>query len=652
MRNKNPFEIDTSLTRPEKHKPLDWEESAPDAVTEMEGVHDSERFAPSLLFLRWIFVLAFVFLVGRMFFLQIIRGPNFRAFSDNNRVRSQSLLAPRGLILDSQGKTLAQNTASFNLVAVPFDLPKNQADLQAETLKLTQVFSLDSQEILNKIAGAPKTSTQPLVLAQDISPENSILFQTRASEFLGFSVRQIPVRQYIDPEVFSHVLGYTGLVSQDNLAHLDQQKYDTVDYNGKLGVEAAYENYLHGSNGQDLVEVDATGKLLDVLGQNPPTPGDTLELNIDKDLQEKLYNDLKTGNGKRAAAVAINPKNGQVLALVSLPGFDNNLFAHGIKPNDYNALLADKSLPLFNRAIAGTYPPGSTVKPMVATAGLEEGVIDENTKIVDNGDLVVPNQFLAGQFYDFRGWKPGGLGAMTVRSAIALSSDIFFYEVAGGSPNGSLEGLGAQRLADFYRKFNLGSQTKIDISGEKPGLVPDPDWKMKFYHDDPLQGKWYLGDTYHIGIGQGDLLVTPLQVAEWTATIANNGTSYEPEVAKRAIDASGKVVWQNTPKVLVSNVASLKTLKIVQEGMRQTVTSGTAKPLNTLSITSAGKTGTSQFDGSNPNRTHAWFTAYAPYENPQIVITVLVEAGGEGNAVAEPVVKNALDWWAKNRYGK
>jgi penicillin-binding protein 2 len=212
--------------------------------------------------------------------------------------------------------------------------------------------------------------------------------------------------------------------------------------------------------------------------------------------------------------------------------------------------------------------------------------------------------------------------------------------------------LGPDRLASYFRKFGLGQPTGIDVPGEKSGLVPDPAWKMQYFNNDPLQGKWYLGDTYHMGIGQGDLLVTPLQVAEWTAAIANNGTTYKPQILNRIISQDGKVVLRNQPQVLISNIASLQDIKVVQEGMRLTVTAGTAKPLNSLPITSAGKTGTSQFDGSDPNRTHAWFTAYAPYENPQIVITVLVEAGGEGNAVAEPVVKDALKWWAENRYKK
>jgi penicillin-binding protein 2 len=649
---KNPFEIKTAFNRPKTGRTLDWEESALDSQSQVQEIHDDARTSLNPSWLKLLILCAFIVLAGRIFYLQIVQGKSFRQLSESNRVRSQSILAPRGLILDSRGKTLAQNTASFNLVATPFDLPKNQEDLQKEVEKAAPVFGFDAAALLKQIKSSGSNSLVPIVVKQNISEDQAILFETRSSEFLGFSVQKIPVREYLQPEIFSHVLGYTGLVSQADLSKLDPDKYDSVDFAGKSGIEAQYENLLHGINGRDMVEVDATGKLQDVLGQNPPVPGNTLQLSIDKELQEKLYEGLNKSTSPRAAAVALNPKTGQVLAFISLPGFNNNLFAPGISSTEYNKLLNDKNLPLFNRMIAGTYPPGSTVKPMVAAAGLQTGVIDQYTKIFDNGDLVVPNQFDASLNYHFRGWKLDGLGSMDVKSAIAMSSDIYFYQVAGGSPNGSMEGLGPDRLADWYKKFNVGSLTGIDLPGEKPGLVPTPDWKTKYFKDDPIAGKWYLGDTYHVGIGQGDMLVTPLQVAEWTAIIANNGTGYVPRIAERALDEKGNVVWKNEPKVLVSNIVSPDVLKIVQEGMRQTVLSGTAKALLALPITSAGKTGTSQFDGANPGRTHAWFTVYAPYEDPQIVITVLVEAGGEGNAVAEPVARNTLKWWAENRYKK
>lgn len=648
---KNPFEIYTSLNKSAKNKPLDWEESALDSQSSMEDIHDSERERPRLVWLWPLLLAVFTVLAGRIFYLQIIQGQNFRLLSDNNRVRSQPVLAPRGLIVDKNGEILAQNSASFNLVAVPFDLPKNGPALQNEIRDLSAVFSLDPADVAKKIQGVAGNSLDFLEIKQGLSADQSILLQTQAGRFPGFKAEQIPVRNYVDAPAFAQVLGYSGLVSPGDLASLDQNLYETVDFVGKSGIEASYEKYLHGINGSGIIEVDVGGKFLNSLGQNDPSPGDTLTLNIDKGLQDLLYQDLSAGKSPKAAAVALNPRTGAVLALVSLPGFNSNLFSGGINQQDYQKLIADRNLPLFDRAISGQYPPGSTSKLMTATAGLDTGVINENTVIVDNGDLIVPNEF-GGAPAEFHGWKPGGLGPMTVKSAIALSSDIYFYQVAGGSPNGSLLGLGPDRLADYFRRFGLGKVLGIDISGEQPGLVPDPAWKLAHFNNNPLLGKWYLGDTYHMGIGQGDVLVTPLQVAEWTAIVANGGIGYVPEIGQKAVDQNGQVVWQNQPKVLVSNIASPAVFKIVQQGMRQTVTAGTAKPLNSLSISSAGKTGTSQFDGANPSLTHAWFTAYAPYEDPQIVITVLVEAGGEGNAVAEPVVRDALDWWAKNRMGK
>ncbi len=648
---RNPFEVYTSTREGKNKRQLDWDESAADTQRGVEGVYDNERSAPKFWWLVAFVTLAVASLVGRLFYLQILHGGDFSVLSEDNRIRKQVVLAPRGKILDRNGDVLAENTASYNLIATPFDLPK--AGLNGEVATLAAEFQFDAAAALAKIRATDRNSIQPVIIKQDLTEQQSILFETQGEDFVGFDIQKIPIRDYTQAREFSHLLGYTGLVSPGDLDNVkDPGSYDPNDFIGKLGIESVYENYLHGINGADLVEVDATGKLQDVLGEDRPTPGDTLVLNIDKGLQDQLYQGLQQAIGsQRGAAVAIDPRNGQVLALVSSPGFDTNLFAHGISEADYQKLLDDKTQPLFNRAIAGLYPPGSTSKLMTATAGLQEGVITENTVIVDRGVIRVANQY-GGAGYLFHGWNPAGLGPMTVRSAIAMSSDIFFYEVAGGPPDGSWQGLGPDRLAGYFRKFGLGKPTGIDLPGEKGGLVPDPAWKMRYFHNDPLQGKWYLGDTYHMGIGQGDLLVTPLQVAEWTATVANGGVGYVPEVANRAVNQDGRTIWQNQPKVLVSNIASPGVFKIVQEGMRETVVSGTARALSTLPITSAGKTGTSQFDGSDPLKTHAWFTAYAPYENPQIAITVLVEAGGEGNATAEPIVKDALLWWAQNRYKK
>jgi penicillin-binding protein 2 len=648
---KDPFIIYTNSSPKTKNRTLDWEESALDAQDSETEIFDSER---STYFLTWLWplvILIFFTIFFRLFFLQIVKGESYRQVAENNRIRKQVILAPRGLIVDSFGKDVVENMAGFNLVAVPLDLQRNNLDDVLN--KLQAVFGVNFDEAKNKILAAPKNSIQPLLLKQDLSLEQSILFETRSSEFVGFSVQKIPIRKYLQPEAFSHVVGYTGPANQNDLRNNLKNKYDAQDFIGRSGIEAEYEDFLRGQNGQNLIEVDASGKVQSVLGTNSPKPGNTLILNIDSDLQQKLYSELRGRLGNvRAAAVAMEPKTGKILALVSLPGYDNNQFAHGIKNEEYKALIADKNLPLFNRVISGTYPPGSTVKPMVAAAALSEGVVTESTIIYDRGVLVIPNQYNPEVSYNFYGWKREGLGAMDIKSAIANSSDIYFYTVAGGHPKSPIKPLGPVKLAEYYKKFNLGQITGIDLPGEKPGVVADPDWKSKYFKNDPVLSKWYLGDTYHIGIGQGDMLATPLQVAEWTSIIANNGVGMKPKILNAVKDEFGKEIYKNESEILVKEFIKPEYLKIVQEGMRQTILEGSGRQLAGLPISSAGKTGTSQFDGSDPSRTHAWFTAYAPFENPEIVITVLAEAGGEGHAAAVPVAKNVLDWWARNRFKK
>lgn len=648
---KDPFEITTNTLESKKSVRLDFDESAADTVKSVDGIHDSERVPGEFLVIRFCLLVALLIFGARLFYLQIVQGANFREMSENNRVRSQVLEAPRGLIFDRYNKPLLENIAGFNLVAVPFDLPKNDLSIYVE--KLASALSLDSAIILQKLEKMDRRSITPLVVFQDLSPEMAILFQTRASEFLGFSVEQTPIRHYFDAPIFSSVLGFTGLVDDKDILKFNLSEVDTGSQVGKQGIEVQYEKYLRGQPGENQVEIDASGKILKVLGQKSSIPGNGLVLNLDLEMQKKIYESLTKNNSKvRAAVVVMNPKTGEILALLSLPGFDNNLFAHGISQSEYQKLINDPLKPFLNRAISGQYPPGSTVKPLVAAAALNEGVVNENTVIVDRGLLVIPNQFDPTIAYNFVGWKLSGLGPMNVRSAIAQSSDIYFYTVAGGYPTSQIDGLGVEKLAEYYRKFGMGNVTEIDLPGEKTGVVADPEWKAKAFADDPIMKRWYLGDTYHIGIGQGDMLSTPLQVTFGTSVIANNGVGMKPKVLKKVVSKNNEPVFINEQEILVEKFLPDNILKIVQEGMRETILSGSGRQLNSLSITSAGKTGTSQFDGSDPSRTHAWFTAYAPFEDPQIVITVLVEAGGEGHAAAVPVARDTLEWWAKNRYGK
>lgn len=648
---KNPFDINASdASHTEDKRGLDWDESALDTQTDLEGFAEETRTQFSSRWLHLGIAVACGVLLFQLFNLQVIQGSDLKELAEGNRLRIQTIIAPRGYIVDRNGEQLARNTASFSLVVTPADVPKDGVDGIVD--QVSQLFGIPKEEINEKLKDLNRNSLQQIVIKRGISQAESILFETRANQFAGFSVKSIPIREYINPEMFSHALGYTGIISDSELTENEEKDYDLNDFIGKSGIELAYEDFLRGVNGNTQTEVDASGRPIKVLGNVEPTPGNIVQLSIDSGLQQELYKSFPPGS--KGAAVAMNPKTGEILALVSAPGFNNNLFAPGIAQQDYQNLLQDKNLPLFNRAISGTYPPGSTIKMIGAAAALEEKIVTEKTIINDNGVLVINNQFNPSIKYNFYGWKRNGLGPMNVKSAIAESSDIYFYTVAGGHPNSKITGLGAEKLAEYYRKFGLGSPTGIDIQGEKSGTVADPAWKADYFQNDPISSKWYLGDTYHISIGQGDMLTTPLQVALWTAIIANNGSVNKPHLLKKVINQKGETVHEYVTELLLNTGISPQNMKFVQEGMRENVigSSGSGRQLATLSISAAGKTGTSQFDGADPSRTHAWFTSYAPYEDPQIVITVLVEAGGEGHAAAVPIAKNALKWWSENRYNK
>ncbi len=652
---KNPFDInasdpDVETGRNKDQRHLDWDESALDTQTDMEGFADETRTRFSAKWLQAAIAFACVGLLIQLFNLQIMQGSDLKALAEGNRLRIQTIIAPRGYIVDRNGDQLARNTASFSLVVTPADVPKDGLDSIIE--QLSTLLNIPKEDIHSKLTDLNRNSLQQITIKRGISQQESILFETKAAQFAGFSIKSIPIREYLNPEMFSHALGYTGVVSDVDLTDEKYADYDPNDFVGKSGIEQSYEKYLRGVNGNTQVEVDASGRPIKVLGNVEPQPGNIVKLSIDNGLQQELYKSFPAGS--KGAAVAMNPKTGEILALVSVPGFNNNLFAPGISQKDYSDLLNNKNLPLFNRSIGGTFPPGSTIKMVTSAAALQENVVTKDTIINDNGVLVINNQFNPSIKYNFYGWKRDGLGPMNVKSAIAESSDIYFYTVSGGHPNSKIEGLGADKLASYYRKFGMGALTGIDIQGEKPGVVADPAWKAKYFENDPISSKWYLGDTYHISIGQGDMLSTPLQVAVWTSAFANNGIVYKPRLLKEVLSQSGEKIYEPKLEELINASISPEHMVAIQEGMRENVigANGSGRQLATLPITSAGKTGTSQFDGSDPSRTHAWFTSYAPYEDPEIVIVILVEAGGEGHAAAVPIARNALKWWADNRYNK
>ncbi|MBM3205205.1 hypothetical protein FJZ48_04510, partial [Candidatus Uhrbacteria bacterium] len=396
---------------------------------------------------------------------------------------------------------------------------------------------------------------------------------------------------------------------------------------GKTGIERSYETLLRGTPGERVSEIDAHGSITSMVGDRPAIDGQDIRLTIDVELQRAseilLREQMQIAKTGRGSVIVMDPQDGSILSLVSLPAFDNNIFSGGASSTLYQALLENRDQPLFPRAWAGTYPSGSTIKIVISAAALAEKLINAHTSFVSVGGIRVGSSF-------FPDWKEEGHGVTDVRHAIAWSVNTFFYTVGGGYE--SFVGLGVDRLQDWMRRFGLGSKTGIDVPGEGPGFVPSKQWKQE-----AKQERWFVGDTYNLSIGQGDLLVTPIQVAGYTATIANGGTKVTPHfVGKLGTDK---------PTFPVTSISDLNSNSVhtVRLGMRDCVQFGSCRGLS-VPFTAGGKTGTAQWNANK--RTHAWFTSFAPWDKPEVVVTVLVEEGGEGSAVAVPVARQVLQkWW-------
>ena len=497
----------------------------------------------------------------------------------------------------------------------------------------------------------------PQLVAAGVSREQALVIDQSSATMPGFALDVNPIRQYSDDNLLSVFLGYTGRVSAEEAK--DNPDYGPTDLIGKLGLEKQYESQLRGTNGGEQSEVDATGKPIRVLASRDPVPGNSLVLSIDNALQHQLagaiQRQMAASGAKRAAGVALSPKTGEVLAAVSLPSYDNNAFSRGISQSDYQKLVKDPGQPLFNKVASGGYPSGSIIKPLGAAAALQEGIISLGTSVLDAGKIVVPNKYDPSKSSTFHGWeRTNGLGVVTVLTAIARSSDIFFYKVMGGlvgTNEDFIHPLGVTKLTDYYKRFGLGARTGIDLPSESAGRVPTPDWKKAFSGEG-----WFTGDTYNISVGQGDLLVSPLQMATALSAVANGGTVYRPHLVSQIVDTAGKVIQQIAPQVIRQGFISPANLATVRRGMWMTVNDpvGTAccKLRDQVPVQVAAKTGTAEtvvhdegVDAAHQSRPHSWFEAFAPYDNPQIVIVVLVEHSGEGAEYAAPAVRETLVWY-------
>lgn len=575
-------------------------------------------------------VLLLLILMGRVLYLNVVEGAEYRETAERNSLRALVIPAPRGIIYDTYGKPLLHNNPSMDAILTPADVPMEREKQDEMKRVLRETFAIEGallDELFDRL-GENRRSTAPLLLKEKVTQEEALIFLGRSRDLPGVTLYRTTHRSYVDGLIFSHVLGYEGKIKKEELKeHPDYLMTDSI---GKEGVERSYEKYLRGNHGFRRVEVDAFGQVKKELGTLQPEPGSDLILNIDADLQKKIFDSLQAllekQDLKRAAAIAIDPRNGAVRALLSLPSFDNNLFADGISSEEYRSLAEDPSEPLFNRALSGEYPPGSTIKPVMAVAALTEKVVGEDTQIESRGGISVGNFF-------FGDWKAHGF--TDIRRAIAVSSDVYFYSIGGGY--GSVPGLGMERMKKYENLFGYGEKTAIDMPGEADGLIPDPTWKKE-----KIGERWYIGDDYHAAIGQGFLTATPLQILNSVAAIANGGTLYAPQIVSQVRSGNGKV----TPmpgRVLRDKFADPDILRIVREGMRQTVTEGTAQPLNSLPVEVAGKTGTAQF--GRENKTHGWFVSFAPYNDPTLAMIVLVEGQGEEGYNAVPVTQEVYEWY-------
>jgi penicillin-binding protein 2 len=645
---KKPVQLPRRLGRNEG-----WVEAILPADAEAQ-ITEGETSRRPLVILGAVMVAALVVLSGRLFALQVVDGKRNLGLADGNRIRQRVVRAPRGLIYDRTGNVLVRNEANFDVVVIPAQLPRDKAKRTKLYQRLADVIGTPVTEIT---AASEKGGVDDLLsrlVVSSLDRDKALAFDQIGLELPGFSLDVNPTRQYLDSGLLSSVLGYTGRISPEEL--VESPSYEANDYIGKLGLEKQYEGLLHGVNGSEQTEVDVRGKPVRVLASQPATRGQSLTLTLDMGLQRALATAIQkqldiakskgVGNGQ-GAGVALDPRTGEVLAVVSLPGYDDNLFAKGISTKDYAKLAGDPAQPLFNKATQGAYPTGSIIKPLVGSAALQEHVVTPDTLVTDNGALEIINKYDSSIKYTFRSYEPGGFGAINITKAIELSSNVFFYTMGGGF--GNIAGLGVDRLTDYYHKFGLGSRTGIDLPDETAGLVPTPASKQKAVGE-----PWVLGDTYNISVGQGDLRASPLQMAAAVAAVANGGTLYKPHLVKQVLDESGKAVKTMAPQIVRQGFIAQPYNAIIRNAMRLVVTQGTACCIieREVPVHVAAKTGTAETDPDGHRPPQAWFEAYAPYEDPKIVIVALVQNSGEGAQYAAPAVREALKWYFTEGAGK
>ena len=563
-------------------------------------------------------VLVIAVLIGRAAYLQIYQGEYYAGLADGNRIRIVPSMAPRGTFYDRNGELLVTNRPGFSVSLLPLTAPISD-DVIA---RLSDILKVPTDEIKTKIAG--HSGFNPIRIKTDVTPDIVSIIEEQKSQYPGVVIEVTPIRDYILKQEGAHTFGYVSEINDTELEKMKDEGYKSGDIIGKFGIEKIYDKELRGENGGQQVEVDVSGKPVQILGRKEPVPGDDLELTIDIKLQqaaEKAVDEQLTQIGAHAAAaVVMNPQTGEILAMVSRPAFDPNLFAHGISSKDWNQLNNNPYHPMDNKTITGEYPPGSTFKIVTGTAALTEGVVTPDEQIFDSGHhWIIPKGNADGE----------ALGWLNFRSALAHSDNVYFYEMGNR--------LGIDRLEKYARMFGLGAKTGIDLPYEASGLVANRRYKEKNFDD----GEWYLSETFDAAIGQGFNLVTPLQAAMVMGEIAADGKRYKPHVVNRIIAPDGSVVKDFQPELLSQLDVPEEDIKLVQDGLHDVTKYGTAaSSFRGFTVDIAGKTGTAE---NSQGRDHGWFVAYGPFDNPNVVVAVIVENGGYGSQSAVPIGRKILE---------
>ena len=566
--------------------------------------------------LNWLLIfiiICFLILIISLWYLQMIKGEEFKQRAVENCIRSLVEEAPRGRIYDRQEELLVTNRPVIVVSIIPAEVD----DLEELSKRLGKIIGVSSEEISQIIKNYRENPFKPVKILDDCETNKIVEIEERKDELKGVVLELKPRRDYLYHDLAAHSLGYVGEIDKEELQQYNNSKLQGGDILGKAGLEKYYDDILRGEKGGKEVEVDASGQEITVLLYQKPVSGRDLVLTIDRDLQLYGENLLL---GKKGSIVISDPNTGEILALVNRPSFDPNLFANGISSSDWQRLSSDTDYPLTNRSIQGLYSPGSIFKVATAAAALEEGVTNIKRKIYCSGTFKLADRI-------FNCSKESGHGDLSIIDAIAHSCNVYFYTVG--------KDLGIERFNKYMHKFGLEEKNSIDLPEEAIGTIPSPQWKQR-----EIKEIWFPGDTINLSIGQGYLLLTPLSVHSLITTIAAEGEIYKLHLVKKIISADGKILEEIKPEIHKKVNFSSDTFKIIKEGLRQTILKGTGWRANIKELTLAGKTGTAQ----NPQgETHAWFIGFAPYENPEVCITVFIENGGEGGVEAAPIARAMLE---------